>query len=186
MQYYRFDAEPGKIFKDFTVTAEVKTDPAYPGESWWRFEASATGEFSGEQLMGNTDGGSRTLALGGPRFDYASSVYLRLSGGGHWGQYGEQFKSICYPILISSGYYTSLCGDRFTSYLDADINRDCYVNLGDFALTAADWGKCTDPCNPDCDEYWREPDPNEPNMPEPNWPEPNEPEPNEPNEPNML
>jgi hypothetical protein len=43
--------------------------------------------------------------------------------------------------------------------LAGDINKDCYVNLKDFAILANQWQKCNDPCDPDFDESLFE-DPN--------------------------
>jgi len=43
--------------------------------------------------------------------------------------------------------------------LAGDINKDCYVNLKDFAMLANQWQKCNDPCVPDFDESLFE-DPN--------------------------
>ena len=43
------------------------------------------------------------------------------------------------------------CGDSGTEYQDADIDRDCYVNLIDLGVMAAEWLMCTDPADPiDC------------------------------------
>ena len=36
------------------------------------------------------------------------------------------------------------------SYLPGDINKDCYVNFADFAEMAANWRKCNDASNPQC------------------------------------
>ncbi len=41
------------------------------------------------------------------------------------------------------------CGDLDHPYLPGDANKDCFVNLADLALLAADWMKCTSP-NPPC------------------------------------
>ena len=45
------------------------------------------------------------------------------------------------------------CGDPGTVYMKADVDKNCYVNIADFALIAANWLQCTDPNNPDCDQY---------------------------------
>lgn len=37
-------------------------------------------------------------------------------------------------------------------YLETDLNKDCYINLEDFALLADDWLLCNDPANPTCTE----------------------------------
>jgi hypothetical protein len=43
-----------------------------------------------------------------------------------------------------------VCGDTGTVYVDADLNKDCYVSLADFCAIAKQWQECTDPANPDC------------------------------------
>ncbi|MCG8581900.1 MAG: hypothetical protein MI866_18380, partial [Bacteroidales bacterium] len=35
-----------------------------------------------------------------------------------------------------------------------DLNSDCYVNIKDFAILAADWLKCNDPEGDDCEWPW--------------------------------
>lgn len=45
------------------------------------------------------------------------------------------------------------CGQTGTTYMAADINRDCQVNLDDIAMLAAQWLTCTNPANPDCEFY---------------------------------
>jgi len=47
------------------------------------------------------------------------------------------------------------CGDAGTVYLTSDLDQDCYVNWQDFAIFAGYWLQCTDPANPDCDQYWK-------------------------------
>jgi len=46
------------------------------------------------------------------------------------------------------------CGDENTVYLPADLDQDCYVNWADFSVFAGEWLHCTDPSNPDCDQYY--------------------------------
>jgi hypothetical protein len=40
--------------------------------------------------------------------------------------------------------------DNCPSYMPGDINEDCYVNFADFAEMAANWLKCNDVSNPQC------------------------------------
>ncbi|OHB54224.1 MAG: hypothetical protein A2Y12_04325 [Planctomycetes bacterium GWF2_42_9] len=49
----------------------------------------------------------------------------------------------------------AMCGDSGTLYLPLDLNRDCYVDLGDVAVFASQWLWCTDPANSNCDQYWK-------------------------------
>jgi len=38
--------------------------------------------------------------------------------------------------------------------LATDLNADCYVNWADFSIFAADWLRCMDPENVDCEKPW--------------------------------
>ena len=40
--------------------------------------------------------------------------------------------------------------DNCPSYMPGDVNKDCYVNFADFAEMAANWRKCNDVSNPQC------------------------------------
>lgn len=44
-----------------------------------------------------------------------------------------------------------LCGEAGTVYKQTDLDQDCYVRLGDFALFAAEWLECTHPADQTCD-----------------------------------
>ena len=56
---------------------------------------------------------------------------------------------LSYKSVVGSPAY---CGQPGTVYYPGDINKDCYVNLFDLALFAADWLKCSDPADPiNCD-----------------------------------
>ena len=48
--------------------------------------------------------------------------------------------SAFFAEFISDGGQNA-CGQV---YSDADVNKDCYINLTDFALMAAEWLDCTD------------------------------------------
>jgi len=56
-------------------------------------------------------------------------------------------------IAKASAPSTPTCDDLVTmgsGYFSMDFNRDCYVNLEDFAEFALDWLKCNDPVDLDC------------------------------------
>ena len=40
-------------------------------------------------------------------------------------------------------------------FFDADVDRNCEVDLADFAVLAGGWLHCTDPDNAACDQSWR-------------------------------
>jgi hypothetical protein len=58
-------------------------------------------------------------------------------------------------VIISDQYggSTTLNFDYCVEYLPADIDRSCYVGLGDFAALAAQWLGCTDPDNIECGDF---------------------------------
>jgi len=60
-------------------------------------------------------------------------------------------------VAAESGGYEGpyVCGDPGTVYLPFDFNKDCRVDLADFALFASTWLWCTDPQDPNCDQYWK-------------------------------
>jgi len=39
-------------------------------------------------------------------------------------------------------------------YMHVDVNKDCYVNLGDFALLSEQWLMCVQPYGDGCDKLW--------------------------------
>jgi alpha-galactosidase len=51
------------------------------------------------------------------------------------------FSSHCYPVVTyTNGYtYVSTAGCTCTRYLEADLNHDCYVDVGDLAFLAENW-----------------------------------------------
>ena len=42
------------------------------------------------------------------------------------------------------------CGDLGTTYMPADLSKDCHVNLADLNLLAQQWLGCSDPSVPEC------------------------------------
>jgi hypothetical protein len=74
---------------------------------------------------------------------------------------GKWFDGTSWTILISNNTTTAsvlisgeippedpYCGDYKHPYPSMDFNKDCRVNLADFALFAAHWMECT---APECD-----------------------------------
>jgi len=59
--------------------------------------------------------------------------------------WGGENKSVSIQIIRG----TLRCED-LTTHMPTDLNRDCYVNLEDFALLAQNWLKCNDPLEPTC------------------------------------
>ena len=50
---------------------------------------------------------------------------------------------------------TEPCGGWETVYKTADINKDCNVDMEDFSELATDWKNCSNPADPNCDQYWK-------------------------------
>jgi hypothetical protein len=75
-----------------------------------------------------------------------SSTTLNLAAGLHYikveGSTGNYQMSILSP--------EPRCGDLEHPYPMGDVNQDCYFNLNDISMMAADWLQCTDP-NPPCE-----------------------------------
>ncbi|MCK5001048.1 MAG: hypothetical protein KAS23_16005 [Anaerohalosphaera sp.] len=74
--------------------------------------------------------------------------------------YGRELTAGTHYIMVYGGtgaYQISvlspepLCGDLDHPYPPGDANHDCYVNMADLAMMAANWLTCTDP-NPPCAE----------------------------------
>ncbi|MCK5000947.1 MAG: exo-alpha-sialidase, partial [Anaerohalosphaera sp.] len=42
------------------------------------------------------------------------------------------------------------CGDAKTVYLASDLNKDCYIDLEDLAILAAEWLQCSNPADLNC------------------------------------
>jgi hypothetical protein len=53
-------------------------------------------------------------------------------------------------IKTEGGTWTFNTADNCVSYMPGDIHEDCYVNFADFAEMAANWFKCNDVSNPQC------------------------------------
>ena len=84
-----------------------------------------------DQVFNSIKFGSMNDAV---NYIYYDDVVLRNETGGYTGPY--------------------VCGDPGTEYAPLDWNLDCYVNLPDLVVFAAEWLFCTDPANSACDENW--------------------------------
>jgi len=84
--------------------------------------------------------------------DYYSGGLFYENWGGVWSKYNG------YDATFRTyGSYSlpSECGDQGTVWLEEDISGpagapDCYVNLYDLSVLAANWLDCTNPQDPDC------------------------------------
>ena len=52
---------------------------------------------------------------------------------------------------LNQKYLPLLCGDAGLDLIEGDINRDCYVNLEDFAIVARSWLRCNHPEDAGCE-----------------------------------
>ncbi len=69
-----------------------------------------------------------------------------------WGQDGIADHVDQFTLLVEE--YQPTCDDLLAlggEYMLMDFNRDCYVDLADFAEFAQDWLRCNDPANPICE-----------------------------------
>ena len=46
------------------------------------------------------------------------------------------------------------CGAPGTVYLEADLNKNCEVDVNDLMIFVAQWQWCSDPAEANCDKYW--------------------------------
>ena len=111
------------------------------GDFDWYFEDSLVGTF------GLSGGAGQTL----------SRFLMNCVGNGTQGQPGVHTGWIDAISIVP--VVPGVCGDPYTDYAVADINgpggdKDCQVNLYDFAAFARDWQLCADPTNPDCNDFW--------------------------------
>jgi hypothetical protein len=112
-----------------------------------------------DDFSGEPDGGVASAYIG---------IYIRWSiynsvGSPNIGHGGTNDYTPCWQHVgwddISITVVTegpAYCGDEGTQYRPADLNNDCYVNLGDVAFLADQWMWCSDPADPTCDVYWRD------------------------------
>jgi len=61
------------------------------------------------------------------------------------------------PEIVVSGIYPGTCAEAIQQgySVAGDFNGDCYVNWADFTIFAADWLRCVDPDDPNCEQPWR-------------------------------
>jgi len=52
--------------------------------------------------------------------------------------------------LLNGWTYVKTTGCTCTTYVQADVNRDCYVDFRDFALLSQGWLDCTNPADANC------------------------------------
>ena len=104
--------------------------------TWWHVVASYAG-------------GQMTLTLNGQNNSRAAPLWKRADGmitvGNRAGAAGPNpYRGLVDELKISVPQLK--CGDW--GYHQADVNKDCYVNLEDFSLLTEGWSACTDPCDP--------------------------------------
>jgi len=115
-----------------------------PRESWMTGPALfIVGKGTGDPAFGLGPAGSRVT---NPDFDNDQNP-------GPGNQIGCIITRADYqPAFVPRPHF---CGDSGTRYRSADVNRDCYVNLKDFAKVAEQLAWCSDPGNSACDIYWQ-------------------------------
>jgi hypothetical protein len=63
---------------------------------------------------------------------------------------GSEIKTEGWTGSLKSRWKFSTADNCRLSYMDGDVNEDCYVNFADFSEMAANWLKCNDESNPQC------------------------------------
>ena len=89
-------------------------------------------------LIGNGKFASSTLR----RIETEISAAEVLDGQAVWSEYTTEMNLLKGDLLLE-------CGDWGYKY--GDLNRDCRVDLSDFAIFAETWLACTTPGDPDCE-----------------------------------
>ncbi|MBN1437232.1 MAG: hypothetical protein JW936_09160 [Sedimentisphaerales bacterium] len=140
----RGDADGTRIYLGADLYATV------PYDQWAKLEMvvsrtdGTTTVYVDDVLLGS-------YPLGGAPDSIASTCYMQHCGDSTHVGYID-------AITVARTVPT-VCGDGNTEYNLGDISgadgqRDCRVNIADFAAFADQWGFCADPENPDCDQYW--------------------------------
>lgn len=154
--YPNIAANAGTIAKDGTpVEGEIQYLSSYHSdEDWFKFIAGQDGDYQ-FMLTGEVDKSYKYLDI--YRQDELGSLH-RVT---YTNVYGGAVRDI--SVTLSAGpifvkIYDRLgkygfsvispeprCGDLDHPYPPGDANQDCYVNIADLALMAANWLKCTAP-----------------------------------------
>ena len=77
------------------------------------------------------------------------TAYITLNLSQQWMGYRTYFDNVKLLAIPQE------CGEPGTVYVDSDVNKDCLVDIADFAELARFWGFCNDPEDEDCDDYWK-------------------------------
>jgi len=96
------------------------------------------------------DGENALMIIGKGRQD--DTTYTSPDYDNDWGFAGADDQ-----IVLDNAIYQgqTACGDSGTVYLRADLNENCYVELGDFLELSSQWLWCTDIGKANCDTYWQ-------------------------------
>lgn len=93
---------------------------------------------------------------------FAAAPYSGIAWKGYiddWGWFDGAIVSSQVLDIMANGIESLApitdCKDPGGVVLWSDFNEDCYVDILDFVMWAADWLKCTDPTDSACDEYWQ-------------------------------
>ncbi len=89
-----------------------------------------------------------SIEIQGERTRLGSFILPELSGINNL-HIGAQAFDVFSDIFVFDNLKIAKCGDW--GYHPMDFNRDCYVNMLDFAVFAGGWLECTMPGEPDCE-----------------------------------
>jgi len=123
-------------------TVTIQTDPNTVNLDEWNYFKGSVDTSGNMKLTLNettvTGTGFFEMKTGKP------TVMIGSTKGKGWTVFEGQLDEIKLSRLAPA----PVCGDL--GYPAGDINSDCYANLLDFAILAADWSKCTDPQGQGC------------------------------------
>jgi hypothetical protein len=122
-------------------TAAAYSPSALVLNEWNHIQAFAG---NGKALVVVNGQSSNTINIPNVRSSYDAGIYF---GSTH------QFNTRFYSGLLDDveiAYRKGSCS--ITGYAQADLNKDCYVNLPDMAILAGEWLKCSDPDLFECED----------------------------------
>jgi hypothetical protein len=123
------------------------------------FNAYESGIYT--HVWGSSRGTKAMVLIGWGKEGSQDYWIVKNTWGPNWGENGyckvafDTCNIGAYALYVSSvSEKPHFCGEPGQIYLTSDLDKDCYVNLKDLAIVAADWLKCTDLSDTACS--WKE------------------------------
>ena len=138
----------GGLLTTGTLGVACQIGVAGPGE----IHMTGTGSMTTQTLPVFGTYGSLDIELGSLKVagDYRAQLQGYVDNGRITSQGGTSPR--CFPVVSYHDGYTwvKTSGCTCTTYVEADVNRDCYVDFSDFALLAQGWLNCINPADANC------------------------------------